>query len=94
MIFGTPSAANNNQASPYGNKVGSAAKNNFAPRFGFAYDLFGDGKTAFRGGYGWAFDDAEVSYYETTIFDNPPAVSYPTRKPMRYWMTRTGGATS
>ncbi len=75
MIFGTPSAANNNQASPYGNKVGSAQKYNFAPRFGFAYDVFGDGKTALRGGYGWAYDDAEVSYYETTIFDNPPAVA-------------------
>jgi Carboxypeptidase regulatory-like domain len=93
MIFGNPSAANNNQASPYGNKVGSAAKNNFAPRFGFAYDLFGNGKTAFRGGYGWAFDDAEVSYYETTIFNNPPAVA-------SYSQTNavldnpTGGATS
>jgi Carboxypeptidase regulatory-like domain/TonB-dependent Receptor Plug Domain len=93
MIFGNPSAANNNQASPYGNKVGSAAKYNFAPRFGFALDVFGDGKTALRGGYGWAFDDAEVSYYETTIFDNPPAVA-------SYSQTNavlddpTGGATS
>jgi hypothetical protein len=75
LIFNGPSAANNNQASPYGNKVGSNQKTNFAPRFGFAIDVFGDGKTAFRGGYGWAFDDAEVSYYETTVFNNPPAVA-------------------
>lgn len=75
MIFNGPNSANNNQASPYGNKVGAAQKTNFAPRFGFAIDVFGDGKTALRGGYGWAFDDAEVSYYETTVFGNPPAVA-------------------
>ncbi len=28
----------------------------FAPRVGFAYDLFGDGKTAFTGGFGLYFD--------------------------------------
>ncbi|HEY1649118.1 MAG TPA: carboxypeptidase regulatory-like domain-containing protein [Terracidiphilus sp.] len=75
MIFNGPSSASNNQSSPFGNKVGAAQKTNFAPRVGFALDLFGDGRTALRGGYGWYFDDAEVSYYETTVFDNPPAVA-------------------
>ena len=75
MIYNGPNAANNMQASPYGNKVGSAQKNNFAPRFGFALDVFGNGRTALRGGYGWAFDDAPVSYYETTVFNNPPSVA-------------------
>lgn len=75
MIFNGPGSANNGQKSPFGNKVGNAQKGNFAPRFGFAYDLFGNGKTALRGGYGIAFDDAEVSYYETTVFNNPPAVA-------------------
>ena len=73
LIFGGSIVAGHN--SPYGNKVGQTDNTNFAPRFGFAYDLFGDGKTALRGGYGWAFDDSEVSYYETAVFNNPPAVT-------------------
>ena len=72
MIFGSPNAANNNQASPFGNHVTQMQKTALAPRFGWAFDLFGNGKTAFRGGYGWAYDELEVSYWETTDFGNPP----------------------
>ena len=75
MIFNGPSAANNNQASPWGTKVGVGDKKNFAPRLGFALDVFGDGKTALRGGWGIAFDDVEISWYESADWNNPPAVA-------------------
>ena len=72
VILGTPGS--NGHASPYGSAVGQTTKNNFAPRLGFAYDVFGDGKTSFRGGAGWAYDESEVSFYETDIFTNLPYV--------------------
>ena len=47
----------------------------WAPTFGFAYDLLGDGKTALRGGYGITYETipsgADCSY---TCAQNPPFV--------------------
>jgi hypothetical protein len=74
IIFGTPGSVTNGHASPFGAAVGSTQKYNFAPRVGFAFDVFGDGKTSFRGGYGIAYDESAVSIYETAIFNNPPFV--------------------
>ncbi len=48
---------------------------NFAPRVGFAYDLFGDGKTALRGGFGMFYDQPLFSIYRNPIFRGLPFVN-------------------
>jgi hypothetical protein len=47
------------------------SKKNFAPRFSFAYDLFGNGRTALRGGYGLFFS-REILGAFILMSGNPP----------------------
>ena len=46
-------------------------KNNFSPRVGFAFDLWGDQSVVVRGGYGVYYDRISTRYANTQLFNYP-----------------------
>jgi len=60
--------------SPNGRYITSQNKTNFAPRLGVAYDVFGDGTTALRGGIGLFYDSVAAGLAEDNTFNNPPFI--------------------
>ena len=52
--------------------------NNLGPRFGFAYDVTGDGKTAIRGGFGIFYERIRQNQNSFDGLGNPPLFYTPT----------------
>ncbi len=56
-------------------QLGGADHNNFGPRVGFAWDVWGNGKTALRGGFGVSFEGTLYNPLSNSRW-NPPFYSF------------------
>ncbi len=65
-----------NSSYPHGLRENSGLK--IAPRIGFAYDPFGDGKTAIRGGFGIFYEIHEKDLWGYALHLDPPNQLSPT----------------
>ncbi|MCI0389403.1 MAG: TonB-dependent receptor [Acidobacteria bacterium] len=58
-----------------GEPLFESPKRGIAPRIGFAYDVFGDGKTALRGGFGIFYEQPLFSSYRSVAFGSLPLIN-------------------
>jgi hypothetical protein len=56
-------------------ELGKGDHNNFGPRVGFAWDMFGDGKTSFRASYGLSYEGTLYNPLSNSRW-NPPYYSF------------------
>ena len=57
------------------NSLGAGDHNDFGPKIGFAWDIFGDGKTALRGGFGVSYEGTLYNPLSNSRW-NPPYYSF------------------